>query len=289
MANIEDYSNVTYGPVVLTRKQPGIHLEDINSVWETNKTEPERTTFYGTFTKTNIEDSEVGQKFLNGLISNKDALCQGLGISEEQYDVFSCVAMAIASQETGMGKEEGYVEENTSGKTIRMLGKYFEVKFLGGGSASSGLTQLKINDFMNTLSRENVELLEQLGVTTKGLNQNNLFDEPDKAAIATIVVLNSNAKTYDEYQDILNEEHGKLENSLTQEEKNRSEALISSIMELYNSDLVSAEDKKILRESFADWMLSTEVYMDPNKKYKPDDTGFVNNEEYNFNNLTNAK
>ena len=70
---------------------------------------------------------------------------------------------------------------------------------------------MKINDFMSEkLSNSEVNLLKELGIETSGWNGNNLYEEPDKAAIATIVVLNSIAQNYDDYKTMLNNEHKKF-------------------------------------------------------------------------------
>ena len=257
--------------------QNKITLEDISVFWETSKKEEKRSNFDETFTANS--NSKTGQKFLSGLIENKDDLCLGLGISEEQYDVFSCVALALATQETGMGKETGYLFENMPIiRDIRTFLKDKEVEN-GGLSASSGITQAKINDFMKSLPQEDAELLRKLGIITEDLNINNLYQEPDKAAIATIVVLNSIAKNYDEYQEVLNQEHNKYETDLTEEQKTRSEELMSSIIDIYNSEDISDEDKKELRESFAHWILSED------NSRKGDDVSDKFNEELNLERL----
>ena len=198
-----------------TEKNEGIKLEDISVFYETQQVEKERSSFNMSFKEQPIMNSKEGQKFINGLIDNKEVLCERLGLSEEQYDVFACTALALASQETGMGTEKGYQDENNGfGKFKRDVAKIVDV-LLGGASASSGLTQMKINDFMNEkLSASDVELLKELGIKTSGLNGNNLYANPDKSAIATIVVLNSIAQNYDDYKTMLKNEHDDLAGKL---------------------------------------------------------------------------
>jgi len=174
--------------------------------------------------------------------------------------MYSCLALALASQETGMGSEVGYMEENTGfGKIVRGVKKFGHV-LIGGGSASSGLTQMKINDFVNKkLSDDEVKLLKSLGVKAFFLNTNNLFDNPDKAAAATIVVLNLFAANYDEYKNMLKNNHEEIgkafTDSLTEAERIAlGEQKIAEIMEVYVS--VPNDVKSELRNAFKDWLKS---------------------------------
>jgi len=86
-----------------------IDTESINSVFVTCKKEDKRTTFAGTFKEVDFEyaPTKQGQEFLEGLKKNKESLMADLGLGEEEYDALSCVALALASQETGMGLERG--------------------------------------------------------------------------------------------------------------------------------------------------------------------------------------
>lgn len=250
-----------------------INLEDINEVFETTKKEELRTTFSETFTTISIEESEQAQQFLSGLINNKDYLCEKLNIEEEQYDAFACIALALASQETGMSKEEkneeaadswknpGYEEENHGWGKLKNDAMKFADVILGGGSSSSGLTQIKINDFMRTLPEEEAQLLKDLGVKTWGMNQNNLYEKPEVAAAATIVILNSIAQNYDDYIAKLknDKENGhdaigeSLPSNLSEEEKNNIGEEKLDLITLIYEKAPSNEAKEEIRNAFKDW------------------------------------
>ena len=148
-------------------QEKNIELEDISILYTTEKTEDKRSTFDDTYNKTSLSDASQGAKFLEGLKANKAALAEDLGLSEEQYDALACVALALGSQETGMGFEKGYVSENTGiGGFIRKILKWADVHLRGNGSASSGLTQMKIYDFMNSdkLTQDQKDILTEYGI-----------------------------------------------------------------------------------------------------------------------------
>ena len=245
-----------------------IDLDDITILFGTEKTEDNRTTFDETFSE-NIQVNDNidtdGEKFLEGLKANKTELMSDLGLTDEEYDNLACIALALASQETGMGKEAGYVSENTGvGGLFRRIAKWCDVNIMGGASASSGLTQVKIYDFLNgdKLTQEQKDILKEYGVTAKGVATNNLYDNPDKAAVATMVVLTSLYENYDEYKDVLKNEHSNLEEKLgltSEEEKNtaltKGEEIINNITNLYDS-IADSEEKSEMRNLLKSWLLS---------------------------------
>ncbi len=249
--------NITNSP----SKEENINLEDISILYTTEKTEENRTSFDETFNQTKVSSDKNGAKFLNGLIDNKSTLCEELNITEEQYDALACIALALSSQETGMGHEKGYVDENTGiGGAARKLMKKVHSWF-GGGSASSGMTQMKIYDFLNgnTLTAEQKEIMKSHGIEAKGIATNNLYANPDKAAVATIVVLSSIASNYDEYLNVLKTSHNETKSQIS--ELNSTQFLdagnkrINNIKEIYNK---SDENKqKKIRETFKQVLLST--------------------------------
>ena len=240
-----------------------IALEDISILYTTEKLEEERSTFNKTFNQTTLEESEQGKKFLSGLKDTKDSLCKDLGITSEQYDSLACIALALASQETGMGEEKGYESENTGiGKLFRGIAKQIDV-WRGGSSASSGLTQMKIYDFLNgdKLTTEQKTILKEYGVEAKGISNNNLYENPDKAAIATMVVLTSIYENYDEYKTVLAEEHEKVGASIAEDSSKleaieaRGNELLNNIYDVYKG--ASNSQKMEIRATFKQWFLST--------------------------------
>ena len=234
-------------------------------MYTTDKKEEDRTTFEETFNNVYVNDSGQGQKFLSGLIDNKENLMKELGLTEDQYDSLACTALALASQETGMGQEEGYNEENKGiGKFFRGVLKQIDV-LRGGASASSGLTQMKIYDFINDptkLSEEQKNILKEYGITADGVAKNNLYDNPDKAAIATMVVLKSLTEKYDDYKEVLSTENQKLEDKLgitseaeKEELKAKGNDLLAQISKAYENN---GDDKKKsnIRTAFKEWLLA---------------------------------
>lgn len=245
-----------------------INLEDISILYSTDKVESKRTTFENTFTEIETDDTADtdGEKFLEGLKENKTALIKDLGLSESEYNNLACIALALASQETGMGNEEGYKSENTgAGGFFRKIGKWFDVNLFGGSSASSGLTQMKIYDFINgdKLTQEQKDILKDYGIEAKGVATNNLYENPDKAAVATMVVLTSIYENYDEYKNVLSEEHTKLEDKLglntdeakTEAEK-KGEEILNNFTNLYNN-ISDPEEKSKTREALKDWLMAS--------------------------------
>lgn len=240
-----------------------IRLEDISLLYTTTKQEEQRSTFADSYAQVDKESTSHGKKFLNALIDNKQDLMQRLGLNDEQYDSLACTALALASQETGMGEENGYESENQGlGKFFRDIGKWFSTTFAGDASASSGLTQMKIYDFMhgNKLSDELKQVMKDYGIEANGKNSNNLFDNPDKAAIATMVVLKSINDNYGNYKNTLDTEHERIGNelALTPEEKEeklkQGTELLNNILSVYNN--APADQKTALRETFKNWLLA---------------------------------
>ena len=246
------------------------YLNNLENVYVTSKTEDQRGDFDITFDPVNIkqpssnEDAEIiqqAQEFHAGLIKNKTQLCKTLDLTSEQYDAFSCVALALASQETGMGKEANYQEENTGlkgfGRNLITWGR----GLLGDGYASSGLTQVKISDFLksNKLSDSEKQALEQIGVkeTFFGFS-NNLYEEPKVAAGATIVVLKSIWDEYENYTARLEEEKNVVGKDLVgktePEIKRESAEIITELHEIYNS--LPDSERTELRDSFKKLILS---------------------------------
>ena len=240
-----------------------IKLEDISVLYSTRQTEEKRSDFKSTFSPVAIMNSEQGSKFIQGLKDNKEDLQAKLGLSDEQYDVLACVALGLASQETGMGEEDGYVGENSGlHGFFRNIGKWFSVTFSGDGSASSGLTQMKINDFMNgdKLTDEQKQILKDYGIETWAKNLNNLFQNPDMSAVATMVVLSSIYDKYDDYKNVLKTEHENIGNAIAESPeqltaiKDKGNELIDNILNTYKN---APDDQKIeIRSTFKQWLLS---------------------------------
>lgn len=245
----------------INKKNEDININDISILYTTEKEESKRTSFSDTYSETKLKDAEQGNKFLQGLKDYRNTLTEKLGLSSEQYDSLACIALALASQETGMGFENGYDSENQSiGKFFRSIAKQIDVWF-GGASASSGLTQMKIYDFMNSdkLSQSQKDILTDLGVEVYGISDNNLYSEPDKSAAATIVVLDSIVSTYDKYVEVLAENHSEtgknLNDGLTESQRiDKGNDILNKISDIYQKS--GDADKVKIRSAFKQWLLS---------------------------------
>ncbi len=256
-------SNLNPNEIKTKYEKDDIDLEDISILYTTEKVEKDRSTFSETFNEVSLDNSEQGEKFLSGLKDNKDVLCSELGLTSEQYDSLACVALALASQETGMGEENGYASENKGlGKFFRGIMKQIDV-WRGGASASSGLTQMKIYDFLNgdKLTDEQKNILTNYGIEANGIAKDNLYANPDKAAIATMVVLTSIYENYDDYKEVLLSEHQKIGESIAEDPSKleeieaRGNELLDNIYEVYKG---ASDSQKIeIRETFKQWFLST--------------------------------
>lgn len=255
-------SNFTQKELNQASKNEDINLDDISILFTTTQKEEDRTTFNETFNCTEVKNSSQGEKFLSGLKDYKNMLSKDLGLTDDQYDSLACIALALASQETGMGEESGYSSENSGiGKFIRGIAKQIDV-LTGGSSASSGLTQMKIYDFLNgdTLSDDQKSILKKYGIEAKSISNNNLYDNPNKSAIATMVVLTSIYDNYDDYKEVLASEHEDIGNSIAETPEKLEEIeeygneILSNIYDIYQN---SSDDQKIeIRETFKQWLLA---------------------------------
>ena len=236
-------------------KKDNFEVEKIDTIFTTEKEEFSRKDFEETFDEKDINDkkSEQGKKFHEGLTKNKSSLMKDLGLSDDEYDSLACIAMALASQETGMGLEKGYKAENTNGNIEKIL----RDKAIEAGdkisssqpSASSGLTQIKIHDYMENPGIK--ETLEKYGIVSENKVSNNLYSEPDKAAVATMVILADIAKSsYPKYENALEEVHQNirtaLDPNLTDEQcVKKGENALKMLEDIYNyPSYISGEERR---------------------------------------------
>ncbi len=270
--NVSLFNNFNANNNYSSTTNSDVEVENVNIFYTTTKKEEQRTTFENTFKEEDKSSCKAGEEFLNGLIENQDDLMARLNLSEQDYETLCALALGLASQETGMGEEDGYVGENTYYSFLRNLA----IKAKKGDSASSGLTQMKIYDFMTKgkLSDEDIQILKDYGIEAKSLTKNNLFKNPDKAAVATVVVLNSLAKTYNNYKQELKE----YNENLDIDEAAKNDEALSKILDVFNST-DDIETKAKIRQAFADWVLSK------NGSKKGDKTEAKYNEEENLEKL----
>ena len=283
-------------------KKQDADIENVEFLFSTSKLEDERGDFESTFEEFSVVQKAVGGKvnpdkvqeqaidFYNGLVENKDKLCEKLGISEDKYDDLAFVALALASQETGMGAEDGYQEENKGiGKLFRGIGKAIDV-FRGGLSASSGLTQMKIHEFLENseedggLPADKKQILKDYGIKSGKIINNNLFKNPDKAAVSTIVVLSELSEKYDDYKSSLNDNHTKIGDEISENptELKKAEKEGNNILNTISKNFgkLSLEEQNDLRTTFKQVLLSTNGSKEGSKDVDDD-----YNEELNLNKL----
>ncbi len=270
-----------------------VDTEAIDSIFVTTKQEDKRTTFDESFKELGVDKRQAkqGREFLAGLEQHKEAICEAYNMDSEEYDALSCVALALASQETGMGHEFGYQTENTGLIGLgRKVVKYVDSK-LGHGSASSGLTQLKIHDFIEGASDDTKKLLDELGVSDSGPSVNNLYSERDKSAAATMVMLSEIVtNNYTQYKEVLSKNHDEvrkeLDPSLSDSECIKEGILkLDSIRGVY--DTLDAPKQEELRVAMKQWMLSYNGSLDNEQYLKdhPNDKAKDFNEEFQLNKI----
>ncbi len=255
-----------------SNKKDVVDTEKIDTIFTTKQIETKRGEFSESFKENDIDskNSKEGKKFLDGLNNNKASLSKDLGLSDDEYDSFACVAMALASQETGMGLEDGIGKDKDGNWIIGYKSHgnpLYEVakKAIGDSSASSGLTQIKIYEYLQNGSSEMKGLLEKYGITAESETKNNL-NEPDKAVIATMIYLADLAKnSYSEYEDLIRTEHqnvrSELDPSLTDEEcLEKGEDIINSIKNVYEE--IDDNKKEDVRTTLKQWLLGLPGYND---------------------------
>ncbi|MBR6163498.1 hypothetical protein IKQ26_06385 [bacterium] len=264
--------------------QGSMNLRNIGTFYTSKIQDKDRTDFSSSFKLVGPNESEQGRKFWKGLISNKDSLVQELEITSEEYDNLACIAMALATQETGLGEEKGYVGENIGlHKAIRNTGKRLQKILKPAGSSSSGLTQIKIYDFMTQdgkLTPKQREILTNHGIEATSYTKNNLFAAPDKAAVATVVALKSLEDNYPNYLNRLQSKHEEVEKRINESEKDtRGPKIIQTIKEIYENSNSGKRDA--IRLAFKHWLLAVDgsKISDPGVIDKP------YNEEYQLNKL----
>ena len=284
MKNISFGSGSFWEDKRIKDNQGFMNLKNIGTFYTTRLNDRDRTDFSNTFQCVSPNESEQGKRFWKGLVSNMEALTEELQIPKSEYINLACISMALATQETGMGEERGYVGENIGlHKAIRNTGKRIQKLLKPAGSASSGLTQIKIFDFMTStdkLTPRQKEILINHGIEAKSYTKNNLFTSPEKAAIATIVALKSIEDNYENYENRLKEKHAEVEQRIDPKLKaTRGYEIIDEIKNVYDSTKGSKKDA--IRIAFKHWLLAVDgsTVSDPghiDKDY---------NEEYQLNKL----
>lgn len=127
--------------------------------------------------------NEKAAAFINGLISQKAQLQKALGLSNEEYKNLAMLAIGIANHETCMGLDgEYFIKEKCT--TICDI-----IKGCKGEALSKGLTNLKIGQKQIPYTQS---ILDKFGI-----NSDNIY-EPEKTAIATIIMLNGFKTQYED-------------------------------------------------------------------------------------------
>ena len=294
--NIGGSSNLPWVKTSIDNSKRDLRMNLMSEFYATNLPEDERSTFDESFpegARFKVEDEHLYTKgsdcsqpyeFFNSLIDNKQYLTNTLDLSSEEYDALTCIALGLASQETGMGMEDGYLEEQSGfNAMIRNLG----INLLSKHSASSGLTQIKIYDQMENIERFYSSIMKQKGVEATSKTDDNL-NNPEYSAIATMVVLKTIMLNYDEYQKTINENHENLAQEFenkgidAQEAEEKGFDYLSQIYEKYQNS--SDEEKVEIRLAFKQLLKST----DGSTKENPSPDGKEYTEEIQFERLKEA-
>lgn len=302
------------------------NLNGIDHLYFTDDREEDRTTFDGTFYlyNTQISDAELssgatqGYNFYKSLIDCKYdnygsnglkrvGLMEKLNLTSEEYDSLACIALAIASQETGMGGETGYKKENTKFGDIDSFADFGDflytnarkafITVFGENSASSGITQLKIYDQIQDMDEWHKGILREYGIEAKNKGYDNLAKDPEKSAVATMVVLklikdnydtNVNNDEIDSYKATMDKAFNEMQNEYSSKGISNEDALnkgFDKLADIYNYYQNTDEETKLaIRTAFKDVFLAANDTTLKDKK--GNSKQFV--EEYQINQLNDA-
>ena len=294
--NISGNSSFPWIKTSTDNSKNDLRMNLLKEFYATNLPEDERGTFDESFPEgarlkvenehlyTKGSDCSQPYEFYNSLIDNKEYLTNTLDLSSEEYDALTCIALGLASQETGMGMEDGYLEEQSG---LYSLARKIGITFGSKHSASSGLTQIKIFDQMENMERFYSSIMKQKGVDAKSKTSDNL-NNPEYSAIATMVVLKTIMLNYENYEKTMNENHQNLAEQFENQGINSQEAeekgfdYLSQIYQKYQNS--SDEEKIEIRLAFKQLLKST----DGSTKENPSPDGEKYTEEIQFERLKEA-
>lgn len=288
--------------------QQSISFGLINEFYTTNATEAKRESFSSFYVEKMYDDEgrrrdylynfdcniSESYRFYDALMENKKYLTTTLDIKDDEYDSMCCIALALASQETGMGLEEGYQEEqvknmfNDPDSFITTITRKLGISTISDNSQSSGLTQIKIYDqFQNVFSKWDMSALIQRGVKVDGKVSDNL-EIPEIAAIATIGVLKTIMDNFDEYKAKLDKQHGTFAKEFINQGIDPAEAeqkgfnYLSDVYEVFQNS--TNKEKLEIQDAFSQWLLSE----NGTTKKNPNEDGEFYTEEIQLERLQKA-
>ncbi len=122
--------------------------------------------------------NDTAKSFAKTLEDKKLELMTKLGLTSDEYNMMAELAFGIAERETKFGDSKKYKLKESANWGVSL------VKWLKGDNStnSRGLTQMKLGNYTD---KETLEFLKEYGIT-----EDNLSD-PEKSAIATVIVLRS--------------------------------------------------------------------------------------------------
>lgn len=284
------------------------NVDGIDNLYLTSQTEEERTTFSETFPEknqysTHISSQQASAKRQIDAHEFWDALCDfrednpkkgvmslrdRLELSDDEYDSLACIALGIATQETGMGWENEYKNEQDGiDGLIRKLG----IIGIGEHSASSGMTQIKIYDQIKELDTWDKGILAEYGIKTSsgilGKGFDNLNDAR-KSAVSTMVILKNIMDNYDNYQANMNERHNEIAQQFEDKGINSQAAQetgFNYMSQIYNYFQNATPDEQMqIKDSMAGLFLAENGTTLEN----PSNQGKEYTEEYQLNKLNEA-
>lgn len=163
------------------------------------------------------DDKDV-QNYVQGLVNNKPALMKELGLTNAEYDNLASLAFGVTEQETHFGKA---VYEDTKGDKHaqwRLMKKDSAraVGLISGENHSYGVAQ--INYWATAVGKDSndpsVKALRQQ-LSKFGINSyKDYADNPEKAAIAQMIILNNKRKTAEspEWQKLISQVNARTTN-----------------------------------------------------------------------------
>ena len=122
----------------------------------------------------------AANEFITSLQDNSQELMQTLKIPAERYEMFAKLAVGIAEKESEFDRDT-FTKYNIK-ENFPLAVDFYKWWNDDKSAHSSGLTQIKIGDWQD---KQALEYCKQFGVDEKTIWN------PDKSAIATIILLNS--------------------------------------------------------------------------------------------------
>lgn len=130
--------------------------------------------------------SEEGKDFIRGLNAKRNHFMQTFDMSDQEYADQAALAANLAQRESGLGSGKSYNLRKFIPDSIIGLGK--QILRGDSGYPSRGMTQIK---YLQDIKNPELKAMYE----AEGITDDNLQDDPEKMAAATIVRLEHNKKS----------------------------------------------------------------------------------------------